>query len=170
MGVNWKLGHEFEIKSIQSKKWQKKLTPKDPPANRGFSEECRRNVVIKFCSKTICLLAPLCCLFIIVQNQGHCAFVIVVELCLGSKADRITTCYWQHRAQFQRLFSYLEMKVEPLRGQRFEKISRHHKKLGVPWTDPTFPANDSSIGLRKVTSFDSQNSKACVKDKLGKMF
>ena len=64
-------------------------------------------------------------------------------------------------------FSHLKMKVEPLRGQRFEKISRHHKKLGVPWTDPTFPANDSSIGLRKVTGSDS---KARVKDKLGKVF
>ena len=127
-------------------------------------------MVKKFCSKTICLLVPLCCLFIIVQNQGHCAFVIVVELCLGSKADRITTCYLQHRAQFQRLFSYLKMKVEPLRGQRFEKISRHHKKLGVPWTDPTFPANDSSIGLRKVTGSDSQNTKASSKTNLGRCF
>ena len=42
------------------------------------------------------------------------------------------------------------MKVEQFRGQQYEKISRHHKKLGVPWTDPTFPANDSSIGLQKV--------------------
>ena len=153
--------NQFKVKR------DKKLTPKDSPANKGFSEESRRNVVIKFCSKTICLLAPLCCLFIVLQNQGHSALVIVVELCLGLKADRNTTCYLQHRTQFQRLFSHLKMKVEPLRGQRFEKISRHHKKLGVPWTDPTFPANDSSIGLRKVTGSDS---KARVKDKLVKVF
>ena len=37
-----------------------------------------------------------------------------------------------------------------IRFQQYNKISRHHKKLGVPWTDPTFPANDSSIGLQKV--------------------
>ena len=37
-----------------------------------------------------------------------------------------------------------------IRFQQNNKISRHHKKLGVPWTDPTFPANDSSIGLQKV--------------------
>ena len=45
---------------------------------------------------------------------------------------------------------FLRMKVEQFRGQQYDKISRHHKKLGVPWTDPTFPANDSSIGLQKV--------------------
>ena len=47
-------------------------------------------MVIKLFSTTICLLAPLRCLFIVLQNQGHCALVIVVELCLGLKADRIT--------------------------------------------------------------------------------
>ena len=46
--------------------------------------------------------------------------------------------------------NFFKMKVEQFRGQQYDKISRHHKKLGVPWTDPTFPANDSSIGLQKV--------------------
>ena len=33
----------------------------------------------------------------------------------------------------------------------FTKLRSHHKQLGVPWTDNTFPANDCSIGLNKVT-------------------
>ena len=34
--------------------------------------------------------------------------------------------------------------------QNYKKLRKHHKELGVPWTDSTFPANDSSIGLKKV--------------------
>ena len=35
--------------------------------------------------------------------------------------------------------------------QSYDKLRSHHRELGVPWTDNTFPANDSSIGLHKVS-------------------
>ena len=40
------------------------------------------------------------------------------------------------------------------RGERqsYERLRAHHRQLGVPWTDNSFPANDSSIGLQKVSS------------------
>jgi len=34
--------------------------------------------------------------------------------------------------------------------QNYLKIQKHHRAIGVPWTDSSFPANDSSIGLQKV--------------------
>ena len=39
------------------------------------------------------------------------------------------------------------------RGERqsYERLRSHHRQLGVPWTDNSFPANDSSIGLQKVS-------------------
>ena len=39
------------------------------------------------------------------------------------------------------------MRVELYKAQRYAKLRKHHQELGVPWSDPTFPANDSSIGL-----------------------
>jgi len=35
------------------------------------------------------------------------------------------------------------------KNQKYHKIRKHHQELGVPWTDHTFPANESSIGLQK---------------------
>ena len=35
--------------------------------------------------------------------------------------------------------------------QSYERLRVHHRQLGVPWTDNSFPANDSSIGLQKVS-------------------
>ena len=35
--------------------------------------------------------------------------------------------------------------------QSYERLRAHHRQLGVPWTDNSFPANDSSIGLQKVS-------------------
>jgi len=35
------------------------------------------------------------------------------------------------------------------KDQKYQKLRKHHQDLGVPWTDHTFPANDSSIGLQK---------------------
>ena len=32
----------------------------------------------------------------------------------------------------------------------YAKLRSHHRELGVPWTDSSFPATDSSIGLQKV--------------------
>ena len=37
--------------------------------------------------------------------------------------------------------------------QNYLKIQKHHRAIGVPWTDSSFPANDSSIGLQKVDGF-----------------
>ena len=51
--------------------------------------------------------------------------------------------------QYDKISRY-DNNIHAIRFQQYNKISRHHKKLGVPWTDPTFPANDSSIGLQKV--------------------
>ena len=36
--------------------------------------------------------------------------------------------------------------------QSYDRLRAHHRQLGVPWTDNSFPANDSSIGLQKVSS------------------
>ena len=27
---------------------------------------------------------------------------------------------------------------------------KHHRELGVPWTDPAFPPSDASVGAAKV--------------------
>jgi len=35
------------------------------------------------------------------------------------------------------------------KDQKYQKLRKHHQDLGVPWTDHTFPANESSIGLQK---------------------
>ena len=37
------------------------------------------------------------------------------------------------------------------KDQKYQKLRKHHQDLGVPWTDHTFPANDTSIGLQKVS-------------------
>jgi hypothetical protein len=39
--------------------------------------------------------------------------------------------------------------MELLKGQKYAKLRKHHQDLGVPWTDPTFPASDTSIGHSK---------------------
>jgi len=36
------------------------------------------------------------------------------------------------------------------KDQIYTKIRKHHQELGVPWSDPTFPPSDSSIGLSKA--------------------
>jgi len=36
------------------------------------------------------------------------------------------------------------------KDQKYQKLRKHHQELGVPWTDHTFPANESSIGLHKI--------------------
>ena len=104
----------------------------------------------------------------------YSVFVVVMMLCLGTCPIFASSVIKQQiKFQLQPAFRDFSlflggMKVEPFRGQQYDKISRydnnihairfqqynkisrHHKKLGVPWTDPTFPANDSSIGLQKV--------------------
>ena len=49
------------------------------------------------------------------------------------------------------------------RGERqsYERLRAHHRQLGVPWTDNSFPANDSSIGLQKVSS-ERRDLKSCL--------
>ena len=42
------------------------------------------------------------------------------------------------------------MADECFKGQSYSKIRKHHQELGVPWTDPQFPASDASIGLNKL--------------------
>ena len=32
----------------------------------------------------------------------------------------------------------------------YYKLTKHHRELGVPWTDSSFPPTDGSIGLMKV--------------------
>ena len=32
----------------------------------------------------------------------------------------------------------------------YYKLRKHHRELGLPWTDSSFPATDSSIGMMKV--------------------
>ena len=39
--------------------------------------------------------------------------------------------------------------MERFKGQNYEKLRKHHQEMGVPWTDPTFPASDTSIGHSK---------------------
>ena len=41
------------------------------------------------------------------------------------------------------------MADERFKDQNYSKLVKHHRELGVPWTDPVFPANESSIGLAK---------------------
>ena len=36
-----------------------------------------------------------------------------------------------------------------MKRQNYKKLRKHHRELGVPWTDPTFPASDGSVGLKK---------------------
>ncbi len=36
------------------------------------------------------------------------------------------------------------------KDQNYSSIRKEHRELGVPWTDPSFPANESSIGLNKA--------------------
>ena len=53
------------------------------------------------------------------------------------------------------LCQYLEFRMgRGRRGERqsYDRLRSHHRQLGVPWTDNSFPANDSSIGLQKVSS------------------
>ena len=76
-------------------------------------------MVIKFCSKTICVLAPLCCLFIVLQNQGHCALVIVVELYLGLKADRITNLLFTTPSPVSETFFTFEDEGGAVEGAAF---------------------------------------------------
>ena len=44
----------------------------------------------------------------------------------------------------------LGLKMELFNDQNFERIRKKHAELGVPWSDPTFGATNSSIGLSKV--------------------
>ena len=39
--------------------------------------------------------------------------------------------------------------MERFKGQKYEKLRKHHQEMGVPWTDPTFPPSDTSIGHSK---------------------
>ena len=32
----------------------------------------------------------------------------------------------------------------------YEKLVKHHRELGVPWTDPALPPSDASVGAAKV--------------------
>ena len=40
--------------------------------------------------------------------------------------------------------------MELFNDQNFDKIRKKYEELGVPWTDPTFTASDSSIGQSKL--------------------
>ncbi len=42
------------------------------------------------------------------------------------------------------------MADERFKDQNYDRLRKQHRQLGVPWTDPTFPANESSIGLNKA--------------------
>lgn len=39
--------------------------------------------------------------------------------------------------------------MEIFKGQKYDKLRKHHQELGVPWTDPTFSPSDTSIGHTK---------------------
>ena len=39
---------------------------------------------------------------------------------------------------------------ERYKKQNYDKLVKHHRALGVPWTDPTFPPSDASVGGAKV--------------------
>ena len=41
-------------------------------------------------------------------------------------------------------------RMERYKDQNYAKLRKHHQELGVPWTDPLFSPNNSSIGLKKV--------------------
>lgn len=43
--------------------------------------------------------------------------------------------------------------MERFKGQKYEKLRKHHADMGVPWSDPTFPATDTSIGHSKSSNF-----------------
>ncbi|XP_059080886.1 calpain-5-like isoform X2 [Tigriopus californicus] len=40
--------------------------------------------------------------------------------------------------------------AERFNDQNYSKLRKHHQDLGLPWSDPIFPANESSIGLEKA--------------------
>ena len=40
--------------------------------------------------------------------------------------------------------------MELFKKQKFSRLRKHHRELGVPWTDPTFPPSDTSIGHSKM--------------------
>jgi len=42
--------------------------------------------------------------------------------------------------------------MELFKDQRYDKLSKHHSDLGVPWRDPSFPTSDASIGLSKINN------------------
>ena len=44
---------------------------------------------------------------------------------------------------------FCEITMERFKGQNYDKLRKHHSDMGVPWTDPTFPASDTSIGHSK---------------------
>eukprot|EP00096_Caligus_rogercresseyi_P010637 TRINITY_DN3959_c0_g1_i1.p1 TRINITY_DN3959_c0_g1~~TRINITY_DN3959_c0_g1_i1.p1 ORF type:complete len:635 (+),score=127.13 TRINITY_DN3959_c0_g1_i1:62-1966(+) len=39
------------------------------------------------------------------------------------------------------------------KGQAYAKLKKHHLDLGVPWSDPTFPASNASIGDKIIREF-----------------
>ena len=39
---------------------------------------------------------------------------------------------------------------ERFKDQNYDKLVKHPRALGVPWTDPTFPPSEASIGAGKV--------------------
>lgn len=41
--------------------------------------------------------------------------------------------------------------MELFKGQKYEKLKKHHQEMGVPWTDDTFPPSDTSIGHTKAS-------------------
>ena len=45
----------------------------------------------------------------------------------------------------------------------YVKLRSHHRELGVPWTDSSFPATDSSIGMKKVRRGKAVRSSQTVK-------
>ncbi len=42
------------------------------------------------------------------------------------------------------------MADERFKEQNYDKLRKQHRELGVPWTDPAFPANETSLGLKKA--------------------
>ena len=39
--------------------------------------------------------------------------------------------------------------MDRFKGQKYEKIRKECQDYGVPWSDPTFPPSDTSIGHSK---------------------
>ncbi len=44
----------------------------------------------------------------------------------------------------------IRMADERFKEQNYDKLRKQHRELGVPWTDPAFPANETSLGLKKA--------------------